>query len=122
MSIKVLSLKRRSDDISAKEMVTYFGVDSTNSEAKSIAIKFDIIPPMTKTDDDFVAHPSESVIFMIKGKLEFHAKREDGSAYSFEIKAGDFIHVPAGVAHYAENLTDEAAESIVTIPEPKFSN
>ncbi len=122
MSIKVLSLKRKSGDVKAKNMVTYFGVDSTNSDAKSIAIKFDVIPPKAKTDENFVAHSSESVIFMIKGKLKFHARRDDGSAYTFEIKAGDFIHVPAGVEHYAENLTNQAAESIVTIPEPKFTN
>jgi uncharacterized RmlC-like cupin family protein len=122
MPVKVLSLKRRSNDIAAKEMVTYFGLDSTNSDAKSIAIKFDVIPPKVKTDDEFVAHPSESLIFMIRGKLKFHEKSKDGSDSSFDIKAGDFIHVPAGIAHYAENLGSEAAEAIVTIPVPKFTN
>ncbi len=122
MTIRVHSIKRKGEDVNAREMATYIGIDSSNSEARSIAIKYDVIPGHTKTDDHPVAHPSESAIFMIKGRLMFYAQEGEGSIYSFEIKANDFLHVPAGEAHYAENLMDEAAEAIVAIPSPKFSN
>ncbi len=122
LPISVISIKKKASDENSKEMVTYFGIDSTNSESKSIAAKYDIIPPYTKTDNEPVAHPSESLIYMIKGKLRFYATKNDGSNYSFDIAAGDFIHVPAGEPHYAENQSGQAAEAIVTIPSPKFVN
>ncbi len=122
MTIRIHSIERAADDVRAKEMVTYFGIDSSNSEARSIAIKFDVIPGHTKTDDHPIAHPVESAIFMIKGRLTFYAEKKDGLMYSFEIKANDFIHVPANEAHYAENMTDEPAEAIVAIPAPTFVN
>ncbi len=122
MTVRVHSINRRKDDVTSREMVTYFGIDSSNSESRSIALKYDVIPAHTKTDTEPVAHPSESAIFMIKGRLMFYAKRKDGTLDSFEIKANDFIHVPAGEAHYAENLTSEPAEAIVAIPAPAFVN
>lgn len=122
MTIKVHSITRRKDDTFAKEMVTYFGLDSDTLESKSIAMKYDVIPPHTKTDEHAVAHPVESAIFMIKGKLKFYAEKKDGSIESFEIKANDFIHVPPGEPHYAENETDQAAEALVAIPSAKFTN
>lgn len=122
MTIRVHSITRRKDDTLAKEMVTYFGLDSDTLGSKSIAMKYDVIPPHSKTDDHPVAHPIESAIFMIKGKLKFYAEKKDRSIESFEIRANDFIHVPAGEPHYAENETDEAAEAIVAIPGAKFAN
>jgi mannose-6-phosphate isomerase-like protein (cupin superfamily) len=122
MPVKVNSIKRKANDTKAQEMVTYFGVDSTNSETKSIAVKFDVIPPHTKTDEHPVAHPVESVIFIIKGKLRFHVQRADGTLESFEIKTNDFVYVPPNEPHYGENVDDEAVESIVTIPSRRFVN
>jgi quercetin dioxygenase-like cupin family protein len=76
---------------------------------------------MTKTDAHAESHPTDAIIYMISGELDFYVTAPEKKAY--KIRAGDFVFVPAGEMHYAENNSaTNAAESIVCIPAPSFTN
>jgi quercetin dioxygenase-like cupin family protein len=101
-------------------MVTYFAIDKSVG-SNFAAMKYDIIPPKTKTDSHAEAHPTDAIIFMVSGELAFHVTAPEKKTY--KIRAGDFIFVPAGETHYAENNSKtNAAEAIVCIPASSFTN
>jgi uncharacterized RmlC-like cupin family protein len=117
---RIIHVEAKASDKTSKEMVTYFAIDKTVG-SQHVALKYDIIPPKTKTDAHAEAHPTDAIIFMISGELDFYVTSPEKKTY--KIRAGDFVFVPAGETHYAENNSvSDAAESIVCIPAPSFTN
>ena len=101
-------------------MITYFAIDKSCG-SEHVALKYDVIPPKTKTDAHAESHPTDAVIFMVSGELTFYVTAPRKAEY--KIKAGDFVFVPAGETHYAENHSKtKAAESVVCIPAQSFIN
>jgi len=116
----IVHVEPKASDKKSKEMVTYFAIDKSVG-SQHVALKYDIIPPKTKTDAHAEAHPTDAIIFMISGELDFHVTSPEKKTY--KLRAGDFVFVPAGDLHYAENTSAmDAAESIVCIPAPSFTN
>jgi quercetin dioxygenase-like cupin family protein len=101
-------------------MITYFAVDKSCG-SNNMALKYDVIPPRAKTDAHAETHPTDAAIYMISGELTFYVTAPKKAKY--KIKAGDFVFVPAGETHYAENLSKtKPAEAVVCIPSPSFTN
>ena len=116
----IVHVEPKSSDRKGKEMVTYFAIDKSVG-SNHVALKYDVIPPMTKTDAHAEAHPTDAIIYIISGELDFHVTSPKAKLY--RIRAGDFVFVPAGETHYAENISETtAAEAIVCIPAPGFMN
>jgi uncharacterized RmlC-like cupin family protein len=117
---RIVHVQSKDTDRNGSEMVTYFAVDKSIGSSH-VALKYDIIPPRTKTDAHAEAHPTDAIIYMISGELDFHVTSPEKKLY--KIRAGDFIFVPAGETHYAENVSQtDPAEDIVCIPAPSFTN
>jgi quercetin dioxygenase-like cupin family protein len=113
-------VKPKASDRKGKEMATYFVIDKS-AGSNNMAIKYDVIPPKTKTDAHAEAHPTDAIIYIVSGELTFYVSAPEKKSH--KIHAGDFIFVPAGETHYAENLSrTKAAEAIVCIPAPSFTN
>ena len=116
----IVHVKPKASDRKGKEMATYFAIDKA-AGSNNMAVKYDVIPPRTKTDAHAESHPTDAIIYMISGELTFYVT--DPVKKSQKIRAGDFVFVPAGETHYAENLSKtKAAEAIVCIPAPSFVN
>jgi uncharacterized RmlC-like cupin family protein len=114
----VIHVQKEALDRKGSEMGTFFAVDMSVG-SKHIAAKYDVIPPNVKTDSHAEAHPTDTIIYMVSGELLFHVTAPENKSYT--IRAGDFVYVPAGEKHYAENKSDSiAAEAIVCIPAPGF--
>jgi quercetin dioxygenase-like cupin family protein len=101
-------------------MATYFAIDHS-AGSKNLSVKYDVIPPRTKTDSHAESHPTDAIIYIVSGELTFHVTEPETKSY--KIRQGDFVFVPAGETHFAENLSKtKAAEAIVCIPGPGFAN
>ncbi|HKW04985.1 MAG TPA: cupin domain-containing protein, partial [Nitrososphaerales archaeon] len=98
---KVVHIKPKPMDRKASTMVTYFAIDKSCG-SNNVSLKYDVIPPKTKTDAHSESHPTDAIIYMVSGELTFCVTAPTRS--KFKIKTGDFVFVPAGETHYAENL------------------
>ncbi len=117
---QIVHVKPKASDRKGKEMATYFAIDKS-AGSNNMAVKYDVIPPKTKTDTHAEAHPTDAIICMISGELTFYVTAPVKK--TFKIRAGDFVFVPAGETHYAENFSrTKAAEAIVCIPSSGFVN
>ncbi|MDA4112235.1 MAG: cupin domain-containing protein [Thaumarchaeota archaeon] len=118
--IQIVHIKPKTSDRKGKEMITYFAIDRSVG-SKYVALKYDIIPPQAKTDSHAEAHPTDAIIYMISGELTFYVTAPEKKSH--KIRAGDFVFVPAGETHYAQNYSKtNSAEAIVCIPAPSFTN
>ncbi len=62
-------------------------------------------------------HPDDESMFMLSGKVEVLLAGADGSREWATMGPGDFVHIPAGVAHGWRNPFEESAlQIIITTP------
>lgn len=87
-----------------------FGVDERTVGSRTITMGRTVIPPKGRNQRHY--HVCEATFFIMKGRLRLFMGKDKAE---HEVKAGQFVFVPAGVIHGVENLSDtESAELVFT--------
>ena len=97
-----------------KQGLSYFSGISAGSDALCMHIV--TIPPGGSARPHYHEN-HESAIFVLEGYSEMrHGPRLE---HVMQIKAGDFVYIPAGVPHQPYNPTDKPVRAVIARTDPK---
>ena len=107
---------RSGDSYSGRQGLDYgAGVSAQSSRARAICMHRLTIPPGGRARAH-LHEDHESTIYVISGRGQFWwGPRLEHHEI---VDAGDFVHIPAGVAHLPANLDGEPLEAVVARTDP----
>ena len=100
-----------------KQGLSYFsGISAESAGSDALCMHIVTIPPGGSARPHYHEN-HESAIFVLEGYSEMrHGPRLE---HVMQIKAGDFVYIPAGVPHQPYNPTDKPVRAVIARTDPK---
>jgi uncharacterized RmlC-like cupin family protein len=99
-----------------KQGLDYFaGVSAESAGSTGICMHMLVIPPGAVAKAHYhAAH--ETAIFQLEGSTSF--RHGPNLEFTDEVRAGDYVYIPAGVPHQPFNPTGEIARALIARTDP----
>ncbi len=99
-----------------KQAFTYFsGITAENTGSTGICMHLLTIPPGQKAKAHLHEH-HETAIYVIQGRAAMWYG--DNLQEHLEVKAGEFLYIPAGMPHLPYNPHEEAVTAVIARTDP----
>ena len=99
-----------------KQGLDYFaGVSAESAGARALCLHLLTIPPGASARPHLHRN-HESAVFVLEGEAEM--RHGDKLDQVMRVKAGDFIYIPAGMAHQPYNPTDKPVRAVIARTDP----
>ena len=107
---------RTGDSYQGKQGLTYFaGISAESVGARGLCMHLLVMPPGARANAHMHAQ-HETAIYMLRGEAEMrYGPQLEQHAV---VRAGDFIHIPAGVPHQPYNASDAEAVAVIARTDP----
>ena len=109
-------LVRSNETYHGKQGLDYFsGVSTQSAGSHALCMHVVVIPPGASARPHY--HEShESAVYVLEGEAEMRHGPE--LEHVMQVRAGDFVYIPAGMPHQPYNPTDRPVRALVARTDP----